>query len=241
MRLTRPRAWAGTLLLMLASVASLAADTGLAWASLTPAQRQILAPLRQDWSTIDANRQQKWVELAAKFPTLPAAERHRIQARMNEWAKLSPTERAAARMQFQEVRRLPAEERQAQWQAYQALPPEERSKLAQKAKPATRASQPAGATSRAGSGNDNAKRNMVRPSSTAPRRPITPTVVQARPGATTTTLSTRSAPPLHNQAGLPKIAATPGFVDTTTLLPRRGPQGAAVQAAASAADASRKP
>jgi hypothetical protein len=28
---------------------------------------------------------------------------------------------------------------------------------------------------------------------------------------------------------MPKIAATPGFVDSTTLLPQRGPQGAAVE------------
>jgi hypothetical protein len=33
---------------------------------------------------------------------------------------------------------------------------------------------------------------------------------------------------------MPKIAATPGFVDPATLLPKRGPQGAAAQRAASA-------
>jgi hypothetical protein len=37
----------------------------------------------------------------------------------------------------------------------------------------------------------------------------------------------RAQPPAHQQTGLPKIAATPGFVDPVTLLPRRGPQGAA--------------
>jgi hypothetical protein len=40
-------------------------------------------------------------------------------------------------------------------------------------------------------------------------------------------------PPVHTQAGLPKLAATPNFVDPATLLPKRGPQGAASRTAAS--------
>jgi hypothetical protein len=44
-------------------------------------------------------------------------------------------------------------------------------------------------------------------------------------------------PPASIQHGLPKIAATPGFVDPATLLPRRGPQGAAVARNAQAASA----
>jgi hypothetical protein len=54
--------------------------------------------------------------------------------------------------------------------------------------------------------------------------------VQAKPGATTTLMSQRALPPAHHQPGLPKIAATEGFVDHSTLLPQRGPQGAAVRA-----------
>lgn len=58
-------------------------------------------------------------------------------------------------------------------------------------------------------------------------RPVTPTVVQVKPGVTTTLVNKTPSPPLHNQPGLPKITATPGFVDPQTLLPSRGPQGAA--------------
>jgi len=35
-------------------------------------------------------------------------------------------------------------------------------------------------------------------------------------------------PPPHQQTGMPKIAATPEFVNRSTLLPKRGPQAAAV-------------
>jgi hypothetical protein len=53
--------------------------------------------------------------------------------------------------------------------------------------------------------------------------------VQAGPGATTTLVTRRPTPPAHQQTGLPKIAATPEFVNKSTLLPQRGPQGAAVR------------
>lgn len=56
-------------------------------------------------------------------------------------------------------------------------------------------------------------------------------IVQARPGATTRSMATPPSPPLHQQSGLPLIAATPGFVDPATLLPQRGPQGAATRSA----------
>ncbi|MEO8836960.1 MAG: hypothetical protein ABI364_09500, partial [Caldimonas sp.] len=54
---------------------------------------------------------------------------------------------------------------------------------------------------------------------------------QARPGATTTLITRRPAPPPHQQTGMPKIATTPEFVNRSTLLPRRGPQAAAVESA----------
>jgi hypothetical protein len=57
--------------------------------------------------------------------------------------------------------------------------------------------------------------------------------VQAPTGATTSLVTRQPAPPAHQQTGLPKIAATPTFVDRTTLLPQRGPQGAAMRTSAS--------
>jgi hypothetical protein len=66
---------------------------------------------------------------------------------------------------------------------------------------------------------------------------VSPTIVQAKPGASTTLVSRPSTPPKHNQAGQPKIAATREFVDPTTLLPTRGPQAAAVVTLPAAAPA----
>lgn len=211
------------------------------WTVLTSAQKQALAPLEREWGSLDAQRQSKWLAVAAKFPSMPADERARLHARMAEWARLTPTERSRARLQYQDARQLSANERQAKWQAYQALSEDDRHALAQKAKPAARpASAPAqlAAAKPAASGS---KQNVVQ-ATTAPRTgAVSPMAQQVRPGATTTPISARALPPTHNQAGLPKIAATPGFVDPSTLLPQRGPQGAAVRSAAVASEPAAQP
>jgi hypothetical protein len=210
-------------------VATAQTAKGGAWSQLSPAQKELLAPLEPDWPNIDAQRQKKWLAMAARFPSLPADERARIKERMADWARLSTAERGRARLQFLEARQLPADERQAKWQEYQALSGAQRQALTQQAKPANRALLPAETTT-------NAKQNVVSAQPLAarqPTKPVTGTAMQVKPGATTTSIATRTAPPAHHQPGLPKIAATPGFVDPATLLPQRGPQGAAVQATAS--------
>lgn len=195
------------------------------WASLTPQQRQVLAPLQRDWTTIDAERKQKWIEVARRFPAMPDAERQRVQERMAEWARLTPAERGRARLQFQQSRQIPAEDRQARWEAYKALPDEQRQELARRAKPASApGSRPPASAKNA---DTTAKRNVLTPERPGQLRPVAPTVVQAKPGATTTLITEKGTAPLHQQAGMPKIAATQPFVDPQTLLPRRGPQGAA--------------
>src|SRR5204863_8895115 len=73
------------------------------------------------------------IALAARFKTLSPDERARINARMVEWAKLTPAERGQARMNFEEARQLPAPDRSARWEAYQALPVEQRQQFAARA------------------------------------------------------------------------------------------------------------
>jgi hypothetical protein len=210
--------------------------SGPAWSTLAPAQQQALAPLQSSWQGIDEQRKMKWLEVAERFPRMPADERARVQQRMSAWAAMAPADRARARLQFQESRGVAADERQARWKAYQALPEDERKRLALAAKkpaPAASATRSTG-TSTAKLEPSGPKRNVVATAPSPSPRSVTPTVVQAKPGATTTTVATVAKPPLHHQPGLPKIVSTPGFVDPNTLLPRRGPQAAAMRAAASA-------
>lgn len=203
---------------------------GPAWGTLTPTQRAALAPLEREWSAIDEPRKQKWLEIAARYPALPEAERRRLHERMTEWARLTPAERARARLSFQEAKQLPAQERQARWEAYQALPVEQRRALAERgsAKAADRsrvpvaASAPAGPASAAASGAARASTRAVAV------KPVSPAIVQAKPGATTTPVN-RIALPASQPAtpGQPRIAASPNQVDRKTLLPRVGPQSPA--------------
>jgi len=224
-------------------VALLIGATGLtmaeppAWESLTPAQKQALAPLARDWPSIDSSRKAKWLEVAARFPAMPADERLRLQERMTAWARLSPADRARARLQFQETRLLPAEEKQARWEAYQALSEDQRQTLVQRSRPPAKSAPGAdsGARSKVALDKGTSKNNLVVPLPVPRARSVSPSLVNARPGATTTTVATRAKPPPHHQPGLPKIAATQGFVDQATLLPQRGPQGAAVSASPASA------
>ena len=206
-----------------------AAEQGTRWQELKPAQQAVLKPLERDWSAMDAPRKQKWLELSTRFPRMSADEQSRVQARMAEWAKMTPQERGQARLNYQEAKQMPAQDRQARWESYQALSPEQKRQLAARASPASAPVLPAAATARDAS---QAKSNLVpNPALAAPPKQVGPTLTRASPGATTTLMSKRAAPPSHQQTGLPKIAATPEFVNKETLLPKRGPQAAATRSA----------
>jgi hypothetical protein len=195
-----------------------AAQAQQAWGTLSPSQRAALDPLRDDWTRLSPDQQQKWLVIANRFQSLPPAERERLQRRMDNWVQLSPGERERARQNYQESRRYDGDDRRARWEAYQALPPERRQELARDAAGDDRRAPTTRRGPRADDGErEGMKSNLVRPLPAAP------------PGRTGATTPSRLAqPPAHQQAGLPKIAATPGFVEPRTLLPQRGAQGAAV-------------
>ncbi len=217
------------------------AEQGARWSDLRPGQQTILQPLEKEWAGLDGRSKQKWVELSARFSMLTPAEQLRVQERMSAWVKMTPLERGEARANFQEAKQAPVQNRQERWKAYQALSPEEREQFATRAAPADatrKASAPIGRVDK--SSRDpvmlQSKSNIVpNPALTAAPKAVAPTVVQARPGASTTLITRRPTPPGHQQTGLPKITATPDFVNKATLLPQRGPQGAATRAAAAPA------
>jgi hypothetical protein len=194
---------------------------------LTPAQKAALAPLERDWPQIDTPRKQKWLEIAARLPGMPPEERQRIQQRMTEWSRMTPEERGRARLQFQEARQISPQERQARWDAYLALPAEERRALAVSATTVPKVKPKA-------AGAESAQQNNPGGATAAAAAPktVAPTLVQAKPGASTTLISRTATPPAHAQAGKPKIAAGSGAVDRSTLLPQPGAQRGSAAASA---------
>ena len=104
-----------------------------AWSELTPAQKQVLAPLQGEWDALDTTRRKKWIAIADRYPKMKPEEQQRLQKRMTDWAKLTPAERQQAREKYQQMRKLSAARRQQlqeQWEEYQqslappAPPPE---------------------------------------------------------------------------------------------------------------------
>lgn len=189
------------------------------WSGLTPKQQALLAPLERDWPGISDAQRSKWLSATPTLATMSGEEIKRVHDRMRDWAQLSTADRLNARIGFQVARQLTAEQRQARWEAYQALPAEERQALADKAL-ARREAQAAPRTS--------PKPLEAKPKSnivpTAPKLlpsvPVTAGLVQAKPGATTVLISRRPTPPRHLAAGETKVIADPALVDPQTLLPR---------------------
>jgi hypothetical protein len=92
------------------------------WPELTPAQQQILAPLKDDWGTLDSPRRKKWLAIAERYPAMKPEEQQRLTQRMQEWTHLTPQQRQVVRQKHQAIKQLPPEKREqlnAKWQQYQ--------------------------------------------------------------------------------------------------------------------------
>jgi hypothetical protein len=130
------------------TVVAQAAFSSPLWTELSPVEREILKPLASTWNTLSQTHKRKWLQMTKSYPALSTEEQAKMQGRMKEWVALSPQQRAQARLNFAKTKELSkeltAEEKQAKWQAYQALSDEEKRKLAAKAPP-----KPAGAAATA--------------------------------------------------------------------------------------------
>ena len=112
------------------------------WSDLSAVQQVALRPLGANWDSMALAQKRKWLSVAKDFDKLPTAQQTRMHTRMTDWTALSSQQRADARQNFAQHRELTdgltAEQRKAQWQAYQQLSPEQKQKLAQSAsKPPT--------------------------------------------------------------------------------------------------------
>lgn len=112
-----------------------ATTSGPSWQELTPGQRLSLKPLAANWNALGPALKRNWIALAANYPMLTPAEQAKLHSRMSEWSLLSKQERARARLNFAESKKMSPDQKTASWEAYQALAPEEKKKLAASAPP----------------------------------------------------------------------------------------------------------
>ncbi len=97
-----------------------------AWQQLSPKQKQALAPLGAQWGALTPQQQNKWLAISTNFTQLSVADQITMHARMADWVALSPQQRNLARLNFNKLQNLPKEDKKAKWEAYQALPAEEK-------------------------------------------------------------------------------------------------------------------
>ncbi len=128
----------GRLLALMLLAAALAFPVGARaagpqWSQLSAQQRTALAPLQREWPRFDADRKRKWLDIAARYPAMSAAQRQMLQRRISDWVRMTPQQRRIARANYLATGRASLGKRQRAWQRYQQLPPAQRHALARQA------------------------------------------------------------------------------------------------------------
>ena len=104
------------------------------WSELKHEQQAALAPLQTEWLKMSETQKRKWLEISKNYGKLSVDDQTKLHTRMKDWVRLSPEQRAQARLNFSVAKTLTPEEKQKQWETYQALSPDEKTKLQAKAK-----------------------------------------------------------------------------------------------------------
>lgn len=111
------------------------------WSQLTEPQQTALKPMQADWASMDGNRKKKWLAVAQRYQSMQPVDQARMHSRMAEWSKLTPAQRSAARDNYSAVLSSPSSSAdpaskanlREQWAKYQALSPEKKASLTEKA------------------------------------------------------------------------------------------------------------
>jgi len=109
------------------------ADSEPRWADLSESQKSALTPLFEIWPALSQGHRRKWLALSQNYPQMSASEQEKLHARMVDWAALSTKDRQVARLNFAQTQKIPAPARAANWEAYQALPEEDKKALSRAA------------------------------------------------------------------------------------------------------------
>lgn len=84
----------------------------ISWRSLTPVQKEALAPLSQQWDTLPEAQQHRLLKTAKRYSHLTPEQKQRFRDRLTVWSKLTPEQRKAAREKYRAFKKVPAEKRE---------------------------------------------------------------------------------------------------------------------------------
>jgi Protein of unknown function (DUF3106) len=117
------------------AVSNINGSTAIEWRTLSAAQQVALRPLQSSWANLSDQQKRKWLSLSATFPRMSANDQSKLHSRMAQWAALSPRQREQARLNYAEVQKISPAQKNEKWEAYQALDPNDKKKLAAAAQP----------------------------------------------------------------------------------------------------------
>lgn len=101
------------------------------WARLPLPHQQLLAPLRATWASMSTDRRHKWLLIADRLSAMSPQLQRRAHNRVEQWARLTPGQRARARVTFlQAILRFPPKQRVRLWETYREAGPSERPQTA---------------------------------------------------------------------------------------------------------------
>jgi len=67
------------------------------WVALDAPQREVLAPLADEWDRLDPESRMRWLGVAMRYPKMTPIGQKRVKTRLRKWAALTPQQRAEAR------------------------------------------------------------------------------------------------------------------------------------------------
>jgi hypothetical protein len=115
---------AGLLFVLLTQSAQVFAASD--WAELSQKQQELLAPLKNDWSSMSRSQRERWLQVGRKYENAPVERQAVMRERVSTWSELSPQEKAAARENFKALQEKRQGERNSSWNSYQSLDPKQR-------------------------------------------------------------------------------------------------------------------
>jgi hypothetical protein len=204
------------------------------WRELNSRQQRALEPLAATWDELSEPHKQKWLAISRNYAKMSPQEQEVLHSRMTEWSRLSNQQREQARLNFAVVKQVPADERKAKWEAYQALSEDEKRKLANRAS-TTRAAGAAAAPRPASEHKFAPVPAVVQDAQHTPRIQLAPPPPRFEPPRSAAALPAAAAP-VAVSAPIPAEAQTPApapAVAPTNL--SAAPSAAAAEAPAAAA------
>ena len=80
---------------------------------LSDEEKEVLLPFFPRWNSLPVDDQERLVQVARHYGSLPPELQHRVSERLLTWSTLSVAERDAARDQYRKFRSLPSDKRRA--------------------------------------------------------------------------------------------------------------------------------